>query len=107
MIETMEKRAIRRQQREVIEAIRKFEKRSKFITLLRHDSYWGLCTGQINISKREGKVINELIEYLNSLCGFVEKDANGFWFCTNNPYEINENKNDWDLEFEFSILFTK
>lgn len=106
MIEAMEKRIIRRKQREVIEKIKSFEKRSKSISLVRQNNYWGLCTAQINISKM-GKVAKELLEYLEGICSYVDAGESGAWYHSYDICEISEDADDWELNFEFCIHYTK
>ena len=93
----------KREQRAVIENLKKFEKRSKLIKIVYSRAMWGHYKAQINISK-ENKVVLEMINYLKTLCSFVEEENNGtLWLRNYDDLAIEENDNWWDLEFEFCI----
>lgn len=94
---------VKREQRMVIENLRKFEKRSKLIKIVYSRAMWGHYKAQINISK-ENKVVLEMIDYLKTLCSFVEEEKDGtLWLRNYDDLAIEENDKWWDLEFEFCV----
>ena len=95
------KRLVKKAQREFIEKIRGFEKRSKFITIKYINNLWGRCIMQINISK-ENKIVDEMIEYIKNLCSYIEENGNSVWFSNYDRY-AEDNPDEWALEYEICV----
>lgn len=95
--------------REVTEALEKFAKRSKNITYIRDDSYWGLCRIDLSVSK-DGKVVREMMEYLKVLCSYYEpanfnEEYPSAWFRNYDDCAIDENEDGWDVQFEICVNY--
>lgn len=95
------KRQIKKIQREFIEKIKDFEKRSKFINIKYVNTLWGRCVMQINIAK-ENKVVDEMIEYIKDLCNYIEEDGYSVWFSNYDRY-VEDNPDEWALEYEICV----
>ena len=102
--ELMEKqRMVRRQQAQVIRTIEGFAKRSKLITIVHNKRVWGRVYMQINISKYN-KIVNEMVEYLKTLCNYVEEENDGSIWLHNYDYLIDDEDADvWALEYAVCV----
>lgn len=92
--------------REVINALEKFAKRSKHIKVFRKATYWGHCRIDVILTK-DGKVVQEMMEYLKSLCSYYEPaDMNDKYptDCFRNYDEWAEEEEDSEWEVQFEII---
>lgn len=83
---------------EVIETLRKFAKRSKFISVERTNEWWGLCRIDMRITG-ESKVVKEVKDYLCTFCSYYAKDEYGEWYKTAEDYA----EDDWAVDFEVYV----
>ena len=93
--------------REVKEMLQKFAKRSKYITYKRAESYWGLCRIDISVSK-DGKVVNEMMEYLKSICPFYDfSSTSSAWFHNYDDTKIERpsDEDEWVVEYEICVSY--
>lgn len=101
------KRATKRAQREFIEKMRTFEKRSKFITIKTCRTIWGLCVVHIDVTNEESKVVKEMMDYLMNLFGqWVEEDIYSTWFHNYDNY-ADDDSDEWELQFEICVSKVK
>jgi hypothetical protein len=88
--------------KEVITTLEKFAKRSKNIAVVRKNSFWGLCRIDLSIHK-DGKVAQEMMEYLKNLCSYCEKEKNTIWFHNYDTCAIVDAEDEWDVKFEICV----
>lgn len=89
-------------QRQFVEAMRAFEKRSKFITITSANSFWGLYVMHIDIAK-ENKVTDEMLDYIKSLCDYREDDEYSIWFHSYDSYDIDVDEDEWTLKYQICV----
>ena len=97
----------RKAHREVKLALEKFAKRSKNITYISGNSYWGLCRIDISVSK-DGKVVQEMMEYLKSICPFYDfSDTSSAWFHNYDDTKIERpsDEDEWTVEYEICVSY--
>jgi hypothetical protein len=96
------KKALRRLARE----IESFEKRSKLIKVVHKFECANRYYTQINVAKKN-KVVEEMIEYIKSLCDIIETEENGsMWLCNYDEF-VEEDENSFTPEFNILIRFAK
>ena len=88
--------------KEVITTLEQFAKRSKNIAVIRKNSFWGLCRIDLAIYK-DGKVAQEMMEYLKSLCSYCEQGKNTIWFHNYDTCEIANAEDEWEVKFEICV----
>lgn len=88
-----------RKHKKVIETLRGFEKRSKFIEIKRCNNIWGSLCIEVIITK-ENKIVDEMIDYLKNICGRIEEEGMSVWFYN---YEDNNDFEDWDFQLEICV----
>lgn len=88
-----------REHKKVIEALKGFEKRSKFIEFKRCNNIWGSLRIQITITK-ENKIVDEMIDYLKDICSHIEEEGMSVWFYN---YVDNNDFKDWDFQLEICV----
>lgn len=91
-------REVKALQREFIDTIKKFEKRSKFIEICIVNTYWGLCAMQINI-KKENKIVAEMVDYIKSFCDYQDDE----WFYSYDDCAMEDDEDEWELKFEICV----
>ena len=96
------KRLAKRAQGQFRKQIEAFAKRSKFITIVQHRTYWGRIYLQINVDKYN-KVVNEMIEYFKTLCNYVEEDNDDTMWIRNYNDLTEENNELWAIEYDICV----
>jgi hypothetical protein len=93
----------RKAQNEVKEILKKFAKRSKYITYQRDDTFYGFCRIDVAVSN-DGKVVREMMEYLKSICPFCDdSDEDTTWFHNYEENPLREDVDDWEVQFEICV----
>lgn len=97
-------RMTQRAQREFVDKLHTFEKRSKLITIRSVNKYWGRMYIRVDIVK-ENKVVNEMIEFFKSVCNDVEIEKDGtMWLRNYDEYNWDDEEHDtWDLEYSICV----
>lgn len=96
--------------REVIMTLEKFAKRSKHITFIRKNSFWGLCRIDLSVSKN-GKVAQEMLDYLKSICPYYEladlsaQDPTAWFHNCDTTIIKQDSEDEWDVEFEICVSY--
>lgn len=92
--------------RKVVHELEKFAKRSKHITILRHNCFYGASRFDIKVTK-EGKVVREMYDYLLTLAPEHHKDTDKKyptnWFNSVGYYESTEDEGECKNEWEFCV----
>lgn len=94
---------------EVINALEKFAKRSKNITYISNNSFYGLCRIDLSVSK-DGKVVREMMDYLKALCPYYEpadmsEKYPSAWFHNYDTNLIHDDDDDWNVQFEICVAY--
>ena len=90
-------------QSEVKETLQKFAKRSKYITYQRANTFYGFCRIDVAVSN-DGKVVQEMMEYLKSICPYCEdSDEDTTWFHNYEENPLREDVDDWEVQFEICV----
>lgn len=103
---TQEMKMVKRELRAVKKEIEAFEKRSKMIKVIYARDIFNCHYTQINVVKKN-KVVNEMIEYINNLCDYVEVEENGSMWLRNYDDLADEDTDNLTAKYSFCIHFVK
>lgn len=103
---TQEMRIIKRELRRFKKEIEAFEKRSKMIKILYSRDIFNRLSMQINIIKN-GKVVEEMINYVKGFCNYVETEENGSMWLRNYDDLADEDTDYSKAEYNICIHFVK
>ena len=99
-----------RKHNEVVRTLEKFADRTKFVDFVGTFRWYGDL--QINLEVRGfGKVVKEMISYIENLCPTGIQDLTGFYVednyysCTESEWDDEEKENDWDVRFRINIIY--
>ena len=99
-----------RKQDEVVRTLEKFADRTKFVDFVGTFRWYGDL--QINLEVRGvGKVVKEMMSYIENLCptsilridGFYAED--NYYSCTESDWDNEVKENDWDVRFRINITY--
>ena len=101
------KNTTKKAQKEIRNTLEKFAKRSKYISIVRHSTFYGFQNIQIKCEK-ETKIYKELLTYLISLCKYVEMEKNSkfIWF---HNYDIckDDECEEWEHQIQICLSVNK
>lgn len=103
---TQEIKLVKRELRGFKKEIETFEKRSKMIKIIYVRDIFNRLSMQINVTKN-GKVVEEMVNYVKGFCDYVETEENGsMWLCNYDDL-TDEDENYLKAEYNICIHFVK
>lgn len=96
----LELRKTRKMHEIFTEKMKEFAKRSKYISINTVSSNWGYLYVRMECEKKN-KVVEEMLEYISSLCKYVETEEDGWMYFRN----FEEHFEDfWALEYDITVV---
>lgn len=88
---TTTKRNARNAARELLDTLNAYKKRTKGITSVKANYFYDYVRIDIHAPKSNGKVYNEMVDYLTNRMYSREVDSNADWYRSHDEYLVDNN----------------